>query len=284
VSALAVAKKDFRGARRSRSLWAVATLLGLVTALLGYSYEAYQATPTESVQRLFAQLVLLSMLLLPIVALVASYMSIAGERESGGLRFLLSVPNTRRDVFVGKLTSRLAIVGAGIVFMFLTAAAGGYARNGVLPLGLVVGVLALSLLYGGVFVSIAVAVSAAVAARSRAIAAAVGSYFVLVLLFVVPGLSVFTIAQWVHTTLLGSEPNLDLYNAVTYVSPLTAYRKGTNMFFPDEMDQRVFQRAADASGELPVYLSEEVSLLVFAVWLVVPLLVGYRRFREADLQ
>ena len=125
---------------------------------------------------------------------------------------------------------------------------------------------------------------AAVGARSRAIAAAVGSYFVLVLLFVVPGLSVFMIAQWVHRTLLGFEANLDLYNAVTYVSPLTAYRKGTNMFLPEEMEQRVFQRAADASGDLPVYLSEEVSLLVFAVWLVVPLVVGYLRFQGADLQ
>jgi len=284
VSVRSVAKKDFRGARRSRSLWAVATLLGLVTALIGYSYEAYQAMPTTSVQRMFSQLVLLLMLLLPIVALVASYMSIAGERESGGVKFLLSVPNTRRDVFVGKFVSRLGIVCAGVVFMFVTAAAGGYARNGTLPLTLVAGLLAMTLLYGSVFVSIAVAVSSAVAARSRAIAAAVGSYFVLVLLFVVPGLSVFMIAQWVHRTLLGMEANLDLYNAVTYVSPLTAYRKGTNMFFPDEMEQRVFQRAADASGDLPVYLSEEVSLLVFAVWLVVPLAIGYLRFRGADLQ
>jgi ABC-2 type transport system permease protein len=187
-------------------------------------------------------------------------------------------------VFVGKFLSRLGVVWAGVGFVFLTAAAGVYARNGTLPLALAVGLLAMTLLYAGVFVSIAVAVSAAVAARSRAIAAAVGSYFVLVLLFVVPGLSVFTITQWVHRTLLGMEPNLDLYNAVTYVSPLTAYRTGTNLFFPEEMEQRVFQRAADASGELPMYLADEVSLLVFAVWLVVPLAGGYLRFREADLQ
>lgn len=282
MSVLTVAKKDFRGARRSRSLWAVATVLGLLTALIGYSFQAYQATATESAQRLFSQLVVLLMLLLPIVALVASYMSIAGERESGGIKFLLSVPNTRRDVLFGKFISRLAIVAAGVVFMFLTAAAGGYARNGVVPLALAAGVLGMTLLYGSVFVSIAVAVSSAVASRSRAIAAAVGSYFVFVLLFVVPGLSVFMIAQWFHTTLLGAEENLDLYNAVTYVSPLTAYRTGTNMFLPEGMEQRVFQRAADA-GELPVYLSEEVSLLVFAVWLVVPLAIGYLRFEGADL-
>jgi len=283
VSAIAVAKKDFRSARRSRSLWLVATLLGLLTALIGYSYEGYQITPTESVQQLFAQIVLLLSLLLPIVALVASYMSIAGERESGGVKFLLSLPNTRRDVFLGKFCSRLAVVGAGIVFMFLTATVGGVARNGTLPVGFVVALLAITLVYGGVFVSIAVALSSMVAARSKAIAAAVGSYFLLVLLYVVPGLSVFMLAQWVHTTLLGFDTNLDLYNAVSYTSPLTAYRQATNMVFPESAEQRVFQRASDA-GELPVYLSEEVSLVVFAVWLVVPLVVGYVRFQGADLE
>lgn len=283
MSAIAVAKKDFRSARRSRSLWLVATLLGLLTALIGYSYEGYQITPTESVQQLFAQIVLLLSLLLPIVALVASYMSIAGERESGGVKFLLSLPNTRRDVFLGKFCSRLAVVGAGIVFMFLTATVGGVARNGTLPVGFVVALLAITLVYGGVFVSIAVALSSMVAARSKAIAAAVGSYFLLVLLYVVPGLSVFMLAQWVHTTLLGFDTNLDLYNAVSYTSPLTAYRQATNMVFPESAEQRVFRRASDA-GELPVYLSEEVSLFVFAVWLAVPLVVGYVRFQGADLE
>jgi len=252
-------------------------------AVLGYSFQGYQTTPIQSFQQLFRQLTAFLMLLLPIVALVASYMSIAGERESGGIKFLLSVPNTRRDVFLGKLVSRLAVVSAGVAFLFATAVAGGYARNGVLPLELIVGVFVVTLLYGATFVSIAVALSAGVAARSRAIASAFGSYFVLVLLFVVPGLSIASIVRWVHQTLLGFERNVDLYNAITYVSPLTAYRQGTNMVFPESLAQSVFQRPEEA-GELPAYLAEEVSLLVFAVWLVVPLAVGYLRFRGADLE
>jgi len=283
VSVRAVARRDFRAARRSRSLWAVATVLGVLMAVLGYSFQGYQTTPIQSFQQLFRQLTAFLMLLLPIVALVASYMSIAGERESGGIKFLLSVPNTRRDVFLGKLVSRLAVVSAGVAFLFATAVAGGYARNGVLPLELIVGVFVVTLLYGATFVSIAVALSAGVAARSRAIASAFGSYFVLVLLFVVPGLSIASIVRWVHQTLLGFERNVDLYNAITYVSPLTAYRQGTNMVFPESLAQSVFQRPEEA-GELPAYLAEEVSLLVFAVWLVVPLAVGYLRFRGADLE
>ncbi|MBV0923429.1 ABC transporter permease [Halomicroarcula limicola] len=283
MSALDVARKDFKGARRSRSLWTVATLLGAVTALIAFGYQGYQLSPRETVVRLFSTMGLLLAMLLPVVALVASYMAIAGERESGGVKFLLGLPNTRRDVFLGKLLSRLAVVAAGVTFMFATASAVAVARHGVLPAGVVVGMLAISLAYAAVFVAIAVALSSALAERSRAIAAAIGSYFLLVILYVVPGIGVSTVAQWVHTTMLGAEPNLDLYNAVTYTSPFIAYRKAVNLVLPAGMEQRVLQRAGENS-ELPAYLGDEVALAVFAVWLVVPLAIGYLRFEGADLE
>lgn len=283
MSAFDVARKDFKGARRSRALWAVATLLGLLTALIAFGSQGYQLSPTETVVQLFSTIGLLLAMLLPIVALVASYMAIAGERESGGVKFLLGLPNTRRDVFLGKLLSRLAVAAAGVTFMFVTATAVAVARHGVLPAGVAVGMLAISLVYAAVFVAIAVALSSALAERSRAIATAVGSYFLLVVLYVVPGIGVSTVAQWVHTTIFGADPNLNLYNAVTYTSPFIAYRKAINLVMPAGMEQRVLQRTGENS-ELPAYLGDEVSLLVFAVWIVVPLAIGYLRFEGADLE
>jgi len=221
-------------------------------------------------------------LLLPIVALVASYMSIAGERESGGVKFLLGLPNTRRDVFVGKLASRLAVVTSGVTFMFVTATAVAVTRHGTLPVGTVLGVFSVSVLYAAVFVAIAVALSASVAERSRAIASSVGAYFLLVILYVIPGVSVAGIVRFLHQTMLGYERNVDLYNAVSYTSPFTAYRKAINLVVPAEMEQQVFRRMAE-DATLPGYLGDEMSLLVFAVWLVGPLAIGYLRFKGADL-
>lgn len=284
MSVRTVAKKDFKSASRSRALWTVATLLALLAALIAYGYQGYGRTPTEEVQQLYNMLTLALAMLLPIVALVASYMAIAGERESGGIKFLLGFPNTRRDVFLGKLLSRIAVVGAGLVFMFAAAAALTVARHGVLPVGLVFGVFALSFVYSSVFVVIAVALSASVAARSRAIGAAITSYFGLVLLYVAPGVRITSIVRWVHHTMLGFETNPDLYSAVTYTSPFIAYQKATNMLFPENLQQHVFRRAPEASGDLPVYLRDEVSLVVFAVWLVVPLVLGYLRFERSDLE
>lgn len=281
MSALDVARKDFVAAGRSRSLWAVATLLGLLTALIAYGYQGYQLTPRQTVLGLFVTLGTVFGLLLPIVALVASYMSIAGERESGGVKFLLGLPNTRRDVFVGKLASRLAVVTSGVTFMFVTATAVATTRHGTLPVGTVLGVFAVSLLYAAVFVAIAVALSASVAERSRAIAASVGAYFLLVVLYVIPGVSVAGIVRFLHRTMLGFERNVDLYDAVAYTSPFTAYRKAINLVVPATAERPVFRRM---EGEtLPAYLGDELSLLVFAVWLVGPLAVGYCRFEGAEL-
>ena len=282
MTLLDVTRKDFTAARRSRALWAVATLLGLLTAVIAFGFSGYRLTPRETVIQLFRTMGGVFGLLLPIVALVASYMAIAGERESGGVKFLLGLPNSRRDVFLGKLVSRVGVVAFGVAFMFATATAMAVARNGALPVGVVVGMFAVSLVYAAVFVAVAVSLSAAVAERSRAIAAAVGSYFGLVLLYVIPGVSVALLARFVHQTLLGFEPNVDLYNAVLYTSPLVAYRKAMNLVMPSEFQRQVLQRAGEGDT-LPAYLGDEVSLLVFAVWLAVPLVLGYWRFEGADL-
>ncbi|WP_277540588.1 ABC transporter permease [Haloarcula laminariae] len=277
-----VTRKDFTAARRSRALWAVVTFLGLMTAVIAFGVSGYRLTPRETVIQLFRTMGGVFGLLLPIVALVASYMAIAGERESGGVKFLLGLPNSRRDVFLGKLASRLGVVTAGVAFMFATATAMAVARNGALPLGVVVGMFVVSWLYAAVFVAVAVSLSAAVAERSRAIAAAVGSYFGLVLLYVIPGVSVALLVRYVHQTLLGFEANVDLYNAILYTSPLIAYRKAMNLVVPSDFERQVLQRAGEGDT-LPAYLGDEMSLLVFAVWLAVPLALGYWRFQGADL-
>lgn len=284
MSVRTVAKKDFKSARRSGALWAVATLLALLTTLIAYGYQGYGRSATEEVIQLFRMLVMILAVLLPIIALVASYMAIAGERENGRIKFLLGFPNTRRDVFLGKLLSRSAVVGAGLTFMFGTATTAAVARHGALPIGTVIGLFVLSVIYSSVFVAIAVALSSVVATRSHAIGAAIVSYFGLVLLYVVPGVRITTVVRWLHHTMLGFESNPDLYHAVTYTSPYIAYQKATNLLFPPNMQQRVFNHSLASDGDLPAYLQNEVALVIFAVWLVVPLVLGYRRFERSDLQ
>ena len=280
MSVATIAWKDLTSVCRSRALWAAVTVLGLGTAVAVYGYEVYQASPRAAMYQLLGQVTTGLAVLIPIVALVASYLSIASERQSGGIKFLLSAPNTRRDVFLGKLRSRLTLVAGVVCLMFAAATSVAVAKHGVLPAGSVAGLLVVSVVYAAVFVGIAVALSAGIQARSRAIAAAVGSYLALVILYIVPGVGVSDVVRWFHVTMLDLQPNPDLYGAVKYTSPYVAYQKATNLLLPPDQQARVFGREA---ATLPVYLSDEFSLVVFAAWLTIPLILGYRRFDRADL-
>lgn len=293
MSTLGVAKKDFRGAKRSRLLWSAAIGLGFIAVFTAYVSGNTIGAGRQNSQELFKLLTQILSVLLPIVAIVGTYLAIAGEREGGGIKFMLSLPNTRLDVFAGKLFSRLAIVAGGVVFMYIAAISVTLTRHDVFPAGVIVGTLLLTVVYGSTFVSIGLAMSAAAASRGRAIAGAIGSYFLLVILYVFPMVRVSMIARWIHTTLLGADPNPDLYNAVQYTSPFLAYRKAKNLVLPDDFRQIIFHSSlpedisygsADTNAALPIYLQDEVSLLILGFWLVVPLVVGYWLFERADLE
>ncbi len=305
MSTLTVAKKDLKSVRRSSALWAGGIFLALIAVLLAYANQGFNQTEAEAVRSTFHFLTVVLSLLLPIVALVVSYLAVAGEREGGGIKFLLSLPNMRRDVFVGKLLSRLCLVAGGVVFVYLAATSVSLTKHGAFPAGVVFGTLLLTLVYGAVFVNIGVALSASVGSRSQAIGRSLAAYFVLVLLYLFPVIQISNVVRSLHTRVLGMDANPDLYNAVSYTSPYQAYQKATNLVVPEKLAQRPFldsaanaeagagsQAGAESAGsaaastppELPVYLTDEFSLLVIAVWLVVPLLIGYRAFNNADLE
>ncbi|RXK49452.1 ABC transporter permease subunit [Halorientalis pallida] len=277
-----VLSKDLTSVRRSGALWGVAVCLTMLATMVAYVNIGRGAPPLREAQDAYGLLAGLVGVLVPIVAIVASYMSITGERASGGIKFLLAFPNTRRDVFAGKLLSRLAVVGVIVLFMFVAATAITVAKYGVLPVGVAVGVFAVSLVYAWAFVALSVAFSSATASRSQAIAAAVGSYFLLVILNLTFRFS--QVVRLVYDTILGLGENPHLYAAADYVSPYIAYQKAANLVYPAAMERQVFRLPEEARETLPVYLTDEFSLVVFAAWLVVPLALGYLRFQRSDLQ
>jgi ABC-2 type transport system permease protein len=299
MSTFAVAKKDFKDVRRAKTLWLLIGLLGLISGLLAYVFQGSTGTPdTEVVQNLFQSIAGINAILLPIVVLIATYLAIAGERESGSIKFLLGLPNSRRDVVLGKLLSRLGMVTVAVAVMFFVALIIALYRFAVFPVGVFVGVFAMTVLYGAVFVSVAVAVSALTSSRSRAVAAAVGTYFVSILVFFLPGINVRQIVRFLNEDVLGLGANIDLYQFVQYVSPFFAFQKALNLVVPERMQSEFFRsqrvdgparggqegyEAAVEAVNLPFYLSNEFGLVILAVWLVVPLALGYWRFERADL-
>lgn len=121
-----VSKKEFKDAVRSKGLWILGAFFTLVFVLpvarVWWTNAAEgegqlaQLVQEQGMQALLSQVYLNRVtILLPIIAIFVGYAAISKERTSGSLKLLLSLPNTRRDVLIGKVIGRCAVLGVPLV-------------------------------------------------------------------------------------------------------------------------------------------------------------------------
>lgn len=170
-------KRDLLSSYRSRLVPAVAVILLLATAgiVLGmYAIDNYG--PPPALRDAVMVVGSVSHALIPLVGLLASYSALAGERESGSVRFLMGLPNSRLDAFLGKFASRMTAVGAPLLLGLLvcTVAVGALFENGsYLDM---LGLTGVTLLYALLFVGMGLALSAVAATSTRAVVGSVGIF------------------------------------------------------------------------------------------------------------
>ena len=278
MSVLAVAEKDFRDAVRSRLMIVVAVMFVAFTG--GGVLLATTAGESVSLGILGAIGTLRSgtAIFIPIIALGIAYRAIAGEQASGSLKLLLSLPNSRLDVVLGKFLGRAAVVTVAIVigFVSMLLAAALTVDQGIQPEVIVVFMLS-ALLLAIVFISIAVSVSAF---TNSTFAAAIGSFsFFMLFQFAWDGL-IFLIRYLINGRSIQNFPNEtpDWVEVVTVLNPQTGWTQADRWLVNRVADSQEAQQTADA-----FYLEPWFGFVVLALWIVLPLVVGYLRFESSDL-
>lgn len=278
MSVVDVARKDFLDTRRSKVIWLVISIYAGFAGLFMYVQTGqlqYHETLRAGVIVNLSGIVVLGTVLVPIVALVAAYLSVAGERETGSAKLLLGLPNTRRDVVIGKFCSRSLIIVLGIVSAYLVVAALLVILYPVFPVTPYLVMFGLMILYAVVYVAIAIGISASVTSKARAAASGFGIYFVLNVLplFRAPG----SVVQSLHADVLGFAESPVLYQFVTLLFPGRALTHGLRAV----MDEGISSSGLPADA--PFYVQPAFVPVFLCAWIVVPLAVGYYRFRTADV-
>ncbi|MFP8953314.1 ABC transporter permease [Natrialbaceae archaeon A-arb3/5] len=182
MNVLTIAKKDFHDAIRSRGLIGATIVFAIFTSGMGALaavFEQLEAESGDGVPELVIVLQSPAYLLVPVIALLLSYSAISREREHGSLRFLLGLPFTRREVLLGKVLGRTVVLSVAIVIGFTIGIGTFYALTGTAPVAGYLGFTLVTILFGCVYVSIGVGLSALVRSTTRA---AVGAVGILVLL------------------------------------------------------------------------------------------------------
>jgi ABC-2 type transport system permease protein len=300
---MAIARKDVRDARRSYWLWGLAAVLSvllaigpllIVTGVIQMTQPQGGQTPTTDV---WVQLMLGTLtFFVPIVAIVLAYESITGERDSGTLKLLLSLPHSRLDVVVGKAIGRGVVVTTAILIAFVVAALTLVPTPFEFAFANYVGFALLTVVLGLAFVGLSVGFSAAAETSRRAMIGTVTMFVLFTLIWSSFASGLTRLLR--ENTGLGSETLVPLHLFVKILNPTEAYRTLViSLLSGDPFAARVslaggaglqgaLNRQAYAQalgGSVPFYLSDPVMVLVLLFWIVVIPLAGYWAFEDADL-
>jgi Cu-processing system permease protein len=270
---VAIAAKEARTGLRNR--WFVLYTIISAALIIGFAAVALSAselTGQAGFGRTSAGLLNLLLLMVPLIGLTIGAQVIVSDRQDRSLDYLLAQPLTALEVYAGKfigaaLTFVLLLVigfgGAGVV-MAVKGGAGG-AGNFLL-------LVALTLLLGLAMLSVGYVISS----FSRQTAAALGIALTLWLLFVIVG----DLGIMGSSMVLGMSP--DTLLLLTVINPLDVYKL---------VSVDLLHTSLDVLGPAGIYAVDQfgssfsyLMLGLLALWIVVPLPIGYWFFKRTDFQ
>lgn len=295
---LVIAKKDFLDSIRSYAFWGVSIFFLLVLlAIIGLweftngGLALFAGNVGGSVTRAYVNIVSIAFkLVIPFVALLLGWKAIAGERESGSIKILLSLPHTRLDMVIGKLLGRTGVLWVAMLVGIALATLPALAILNSFDFGIFLSFIIVTLLFGMSYISIAVSVSSLTGSTSYA---AAGMFGVFLLFYVVENVLGFLITILMNTTdyiqgvpyqteIQGQTitrmrpPNWAIF--LKRFDPGTAYQSALTFL----SDSQSLSPAKFPDG-VPFYLSDWFAFLILLAWIVAPLSLAYLRFERSDL-
>lgn len=259
-----VARHDLLVIRRSLLLRVV---LGVVvTAPVGGVLLAFGLGSDPNFRFLLLSMWLLVGSAVPLVGVLAAAPAVAGARDAGRLRLLLSTPTNRSTVVGGVLCSRLLVVVGSLALGLCVALPVLVAVSPQVAPGRLAGFVVFTLLATATYVSLGVAVSATVDSATRALTGAVALFVGTVF-----WPQVATILQGVVADLGVAAPPA-VFHVLGRLSPFGAYSQvisDTGAIYGVEVTTPLLGSGAMAA--------------VLVGWATLPLAISVRRFVEADL-
>ena len=268
-----IARKELRDAIRSKWFWLWAGAFGVLAAVLAnVALPGSQVSEFGNFGRSAASLVALVQIIIPLMGLTLGAQSLAGQKESGALRFLLSHPVSRTEAFWGTFSGLAAALMATAAAGFgaaglVTGLQGGGANAGsFVRIALLSWVLAVTMLGIGMLVS----------TFTNRSGAALGTAVFVWLTFAFLG----------DIGLMGTSVATDLPVSALFfaalANPVEAFRLASLTAFSGSLDVLgpAGTYAVDRLGDN----LEPVLLATTAVWAVVPATLASIRFnRSKDL-
>ena len=273
-----IAKKEFMDNIRNK--WIIVLTIIFIILTIASSYLAGGQAGGEEIfggmEETVVALMSIYTLLIPLIAILLGFSTIAGEAEAGALSVVLSYPIRRGEVLLGKflgLGSVLAVtplIGFGLSGVVIAATVG--AEEGLAFMAFI----ALAIILGLMYLSLVIFISALCRSRMRAIAGGVILFF-WAMIYGMVVMAIYYATGGDFMKLMAGE--------ATYPDWLFS----SIVFSPGDLNQMAVMRAfglKQAMGislEAPDWMSMNFLLVVQLVWIIVPLILAYFFFKRRDI-
>ncbi len=190
---LVIMKKELRDSLKSR--WLISFAVTFFFLALGVPYIILRGggvLPEDYPGMVVSTLVSLSVPLVPLIALAMSSTSVAGERETGTLEFLLAQPASKMEVFLGKYVGIQVSITLAMLLGYGTAELLVYSSNPVFALQFLYGLL-YSMMLSAASISIGFLVSVLSKGRVNAQGSGIFIWFLMVIIYDVGFLGVIAV-------------------------------------------------------------------------------------------
>jgi len=272
-----IAKKEFMDNIRNK--WIIVLTIIFIILTIASSYLAGGGKEMfGGMEETVVSILSISAMLIPLIAIMLGFSTIAGEAEKGALSVVLSYPIRRGEVLLGKflgLGSVLAVtplIGFGLSGVVIAATVG--AEEGLAYMAFI----ALAILLGLMYLSLIICISALCKTRTRAIAGGVILFF----WSMIYGIILMSIY-------IATGGSYEDFFSPTGITELPGWFWGSIVFSPNDTNQMAVMQAFDlkqAFGfqiEAPEWLSMNFLLIVQLIWIIVPLILAYYFFKRRDI-
>jgi ABC-type transport system involved in multi-copper enzyme maturation permease subunit len=270
-----ISKKEFMDNLRNNWIIILTVLFIILTLVISF---VSGGGSLGDIQVTVVGLLAIASMLVPIIAVMLGYNTISGEVESGSLLVVQSYPVSRGEVYLGKFFGLSCVLAVSVLLGFGIS---GLIINGVVgganPVEFLV-FISLTILLGLLYLSMSICFSAILKRRSTSLYAGVGLFFwSMIIASVIMGVFLGTGGSF-SDILTGGMPDW-MWSSMMVLSPMDMFQTATFLGF----NLRVANIGGFGEIMIPNFISMTNLLVIFILWIILPLGIGYYFYRKRDI-
>ena len=271
-----IAKKEFLDNIRNK--WIIVLTIIFVILIIVFSYVAGAGGEDifGGMEASAMGLLVVSVILIPLIAIILGFSTISGEAESGALYVVLSYPVRRIEVLIGKLLGLGSVIivsifiGFGFGGFVIATTAGGESWAGF------IGFILLSIFLGWIFLSLSICVSSYCKRRITSIGGGIVLWFWGMIYGTVMFAIMYATGYTFEDIAIGNIPDW-FFNSVVFSPPdlhQTAVMRAFGIVTFEQMGYSI---------SIPDFLNIGMLLTAHIVWFIIPLTLAYFFFKRRDI-